>query len=131
MFSANQLLNTYFILALPSPPKIIPRERIYTNQVNLKWELRDDGGSPIHSITVQYKSNLNDEWSTIQISKPLLQYTLINLQPNSIYDFRVLSTNSVGDSKYSEVFQVQTSGKGKNNNRKRILHFAVFFTLVM
>lgn len=104
---------SFSISALPTPPKFITSNQKYHDQADLNWELSDDGGSPIHSITVQYKPQLDDIWTTIQVSKPILQYTLTNLEPNTIYDCRVLSTNNVGDSRFSEIFQVKTNRKSK------------------
>ena len=99
---------------MPDPPIISRSEiRADVNHIDLFWIVRDDGGTPIHSVTIEYKNATSqNDWTKIQISNPIYQYTIPNLSPATMYDFKVLTTNEIGDSKYSETVTIKTQNLG-------------------
>lgn len=94
--------------APPEPPFILQIGE-FSHKVTLLWRLGDNGGKPITSITIKYRnSKFVEKWTKLQITKSLTEYTITNLEPGTPYDFKVLATNEIGDSKYSKIKKAAT-----------------------
>lgn len=100
---------------MPGRP-IIEKSKIGidVDRIKLQWRVPDDGGKPVESITIEFKnsSSLND-WTKMKIGRPIYSYTVMNLSPGLRYNFKVLATNSIGSSEYSEIVTKKTKEIGK------------------
>lgn len=70
------------------------------SSVYVAWIPRANGGSPITAFRVEYRRGRNPEWDVAadNISPLKLSVEIRNLEPGSSYKFRVLASNTYGDS---------------------------------
>ncbi|MEQ2158443.1 hypothetical protein GOODEAATRI_012291, partial [Goodea atripinnis] len=70
------------------------------SSVYVAWIPRANGGSPITSFRVEYRLGRITEWhkAADNISPLKLSVEIRNLEPGSTYKFRVLASNTYGDS---------------------------------
>ncbi|XP_067849467.1 neural cell adhesion molecule 2-like isoform X2 [Heptranchias perlo] len=86
------------------------------------------GGVPIHHYQVEVKEVDSEDWKTMTSNGSQTHVVLINLKPNSTYQFRVAAVNGKGQGEHSQMETFQTlpvqepspptvqgqSGSGKN-----------------
>uniref|UniRef100_A0A3Q3AWU5 Cell adhesion associated, oncogene regulated n=1 Tax=Kryptolebias marmoratus TaxID=37003 RepID=A0A3Q3AWU5_KRYMA len=70
------------------------------NSAYVTWIPRANGGSPIAAFRVEYRRGRSAEWlvAADNISPLKLSVEIRNLEPGSVYKFRVVAANSYGDS---------------------------------
>lgn len=103
----------FYSLARPESPTIIAVETSSSEAV-VKWKLGDNGGLELIALKLQYKEGSENTWQEIQIKPPnKFKYTIMDLQPDASYKFRILATNSLGSSPPSATFIVKTSKMGR------------------
>ncbi|XP_037534245.1 cell adhesion molecule-related/down-regulated by oncogenes [Nematolebias whitei] len=70
------------------------------SSVYVGWIPRANGGSPIAAFRVEYRRGRSAEWvvAADNISPLKLLVEIRNLEPGSVYKFRVIAVNSYGDS---------------------------------
>lgn len=52
------------------------------------------------------------QWSTLQVlPKSATVFTLYNLTPDTMYEFKVLSRNEIGSGNFSEIVRAPTKGQ--------------------
>lgn len=112
----NQLLMVlcFNFAAIPDKPTIVSVERS-PNLAVVKWKFGEDGGSPLISLTLQYilESSVST-WKQVHITPPdITQYTIVDLEPNTYYKFRILATNEIGNSPPSSIYLAKTTKSGK------------------
>ncbi|XP_050417092.2 protein turtle homolog B isoform X3 [Patella vulgata] len=77
----------------------------------VSWEPAYDGGSPQYYVLwFRYLSNDWSTWQTIQVPQNSMTFTLYALNPDTLYEFMVLSRNEYGDGMYSERVRAKTLG---------------------
>ena len=99
------------ISAVPDKPKI-SYAKCEHGRITIHWNYDHDGGKPVKSISIEYKKNIDNTWNKIQVSIPLKQYTIPTLQPETLYIFKVAIRNEIGESEFSDPYEVKTLEKG-------------------
>uniref|UniRef100_T1IHT8 Down syndrome cell adhesion molecule-like protein Dscam2 n=1 Tax=Strigamia maritima TaxID=126957 RepID=T1IHT8_STRMM len=98
------------ILDVPDPPVLIEVKSSGNGSNLVKWQIPQDGSSPITHFLLQYKEKKTD-WNLSQ-NLSLLRtrnWTLINdLKPYAFYDIRLAAANSIGYSNFSNDLDFQT-----------------------
>ena len=65
------------------------------------------------------RSSHKADWSTLRlVLDDVTSLTIHQLEPDTIYDFMVLSRNRLGDGMFSEVVQGRTRGLSLGGNRQ-------------
>ena len=78
------------------------------------WKFGHDGGLELTALKLQYKKGSQSNWQEIQIKPPnKIKYTIMDLEPNTNYKFRILATNSLGTSPPSSIYLAKTTKSGK------------------
>ena len=78
------------------------------------WRFGDDGGLELIALKVQHKKDSQSKWREIQIKPPnKVKITIMDLEPNTNYNFRILATNSLGTSPPSSIYFAKTSKAGR------------------
>ncbi|XP_059172379.1 protein sidekick-2-like [Physella acuta] len=96
----------------PDPPTLrIDKDEIKARSVTIIWTAGNDNFGPVRNFTAHYKKR-DDSWRVVdQAIKPQsTSYVVQGLQPNSLYMFRMVATNDVGTSDFSnESPELQTA----------------------
>ncbi|XP_078378637.1 fibroblast growth factor receptor 2-like isoform X1 [Oculina patagonica] len=93
----------------PESPTILSVETKVTDAL-VTWKFGDDGGLELIALKLQYKKGSQSKWQEIQIKPPnKVKYTIMDLEPNTNYNFRILATNSLGTSPPSSIYLAKTS----------------------
>lgn len=72
------------------------------NSATINWNPPyDDGGDKVKRYVVQYKTTDGTHWATCEEEPIDCQMTIVKLQPDSEYEFRVAAMNSAGTSEFS------------------------------
>ncbi|KAM4664358.1 protein sidekick-2 [Discoglossus pictus] len=97
----------------PQPPSkpVVAQEDVKARSVLLSWEPGSDGLSPVRYYTIQTRELPNGNWTvhTSSISHNSTSATVPRLKPFTSYKFRVMATNDIGDSEYSEESEALTT----------------------
>lgn len=99
--------NTHFGVVIhdrvPEAPDRPTISMATESSVYVTWIPRANGGSPITAFRVEYKRVRNAEWvvAADNISPLKLSVEVRNLEPGSIYRFRVVAINMYGESPHS------------------------------
>lgn len=102
-----------FFLARPESPTILSVETGVTDAL-VTWKFGDDGGLELIALKLQYKKGSDSKWQEIQIKPPnKVKYTIMDLEPNTNYNFRILATNSLGTSPPSSIYFAKTTKSGR------------------
>lgn len=96
----------------PQPPSLpqISRSQIQSTHITFSWTPGRDGFAPLRYYTVQKMEN-NGPWQSLpeRVEPQLTSYTVSGLKPFTLYRFRILATNDIGDSRFSpESSEVRT-----------------------
>lgn len=102
--TASVLVFTTNNRELPQAPSVpqISRSQIQSHHITFAWNPGRDGFSPLRYYTVQIREN-EGNWVTLpeKIDPNVNTYTVNNLKPHSIYQFRIKAINDLGSSPYS------------------------------
>ncbi|KAM3181520.1 hypothetical protein ACTXT7_014207 [Hymenolepis weldensis] len=72
------------------------------NSATINWNPPyNDGGDKVKRYVVQYKTTDGTHWETCEEEPIDCQMTIVRLQPDSEYEFRVAAINSAGTSEFS------------------------------
>ncbi|XP_051877097.1 protein sidekick-1 [Pristis pectinata] len=82
----------------------IPQSEIRGRSLLLQWKPGNDGSSPVRYFTVQTKEYPSLEWQThtSSINHDATSYVIERLKPYTTYQLRMMATNDIGDSAFSE-----------------------------
>uniref|UniRef100_A0A3B3YYF0 Cell adhesion associated, oncogene regulated n=1 Tax=Poecilia mexicana TaxID=48701 RepID=A0A3B3YYF0_9TELE len=85
---------------LPEAPDRPTISMATDSSVYVAWIPRANGGSPVTAFRVEYRRGRSAEWivAADNISPLKLSVEIRNLEPGSTYKFRVLASNTYGDS---------------------------------
>jgi hypothetical protein len=108
MYALNWGLYNSPYFSPGTPPTVSDTPGIYSivtgyTQATVYWTAPNNGGSSITSYTIQYSTDGVTWTTTPNVSPTLTSYTITGLSNNQLYYFRILATNSVGNSGYSPV----------------------------
>ena len=80
------------------------------------WTFNDDGGLELNALILQYRKG-EKEWNEIQVKPPNKnKYTIMYLDPDTNYNFRILATNNLGTSTPSSNYFAKTKKTGKKTS---------------
>ncbi|XP_059414542.1 protein sidekick-1-like isoform X5 [Carassius carassius] len=103
---AQAVVITTEIRERPQPPRQlrVPQEHVQSRQLQLKWVPGGDGSSPVRYFTLQTRELPNRDWLThsSSINHNYTSWEVNRLKPFTSYKLRMMATNDVGDSKYSQ-----------------------------
>lgn len=89
----------------PQPPSMpqISRSQIQSSQITFSWTPGQTNFGPLRYYTIQYREN-EGPWTVIpeNINPLITSYTAVNLQPYTLYQFRIQATNDLGSSSFSK-----------------------------
>uniref|UniRef100_A0A8C5E0T0 Protein sidekick-2-like n=1 Tax=Gouania willdenowi TaxID=441366 RepID=A0A8C5E0T0_GOUWI len=107
--AAEALVVTTEKRARPQPTSrpSVPQEEVQARSVRLSWEPGSDGLSPVRYYTVQYRELPDSNWSVHSAS--VSHDTKNPIMPFTSYQFRVKTTNDIGDSEYSQESEAITT----------------------
>jgi len=95
--------------SVPDQPEILYAKKS-TNQMTLYWNYIHNGGRAVTMVTIEYRIYGSFSWKKIQISELSgKKYTVTNLTPATLYEFRVLLQNRIGDSHFSATYTAETT----------------------
>uniref|UniRef100_A0A673I3C1 Protein sidekick-1-like n=1 Tax=Sinocyclocheilus rhinocerous TaxID=307959 RepID=A0A673I3C1_9TELE len=90
----------------PQPPRQlrVPQDHVQSRKLQLNWVPGGDGSSPVRYFTLQARELPNGDWLTHSsaISHNYTSWEVNRLKPFTSYKLRMMATNDVGDSKYSQ-----------------------------
>ena len=117
----------HFCTARPESPTIISVETT-DREALVTWTFNDDGGLELKALILQYRKSSQKDWNEIQIKPPNKnKYTIMYLDPDTNYNFRILATNSLGTSTPSSTYFANTKKKGKKTpSSKKSVRFQIF-----
>lgn len=109
-------------ISKPSPIRLTsPTHGRDSNQYRISWEKPKTGGRPIKEYQIRYKKVRRYDDGTVEsledwkifdrsdhVDKPMLDYTLTGLSPNTDYKLEVLAKNEMGYSKPEGEFFFRT-----------------------
>uniref|UniRef100_H3CYJ4 Sidekick cell adhesion molecule 2 n=1 Tax=Tetraodon nigroviridis TaxID=99883 RepID=H3CYJ4_TETNG len=111
--AAEALVVTTEKRARPQPTSrpVVPQEDVQARRVLLSWEPGSDGLSPVRYYTVQSRELPDSNWTvhSASVSHETHSYIVTRLKPFTSYQFRVKSTNDIGDSEYSQESEAITT----------------------
>ncbi|MEQ8415297.1 MAG: fibronectin type III domain-containing protein [Imperialibacter sp.] len=81
----------------PSQPAGVTFENTSSSSTTAKWMAPANGGSPITGYMLQMKEGVGGEYTTVYTGENLA-YTATGLQAGESYYFKVVATNTIGDS---------------------------------
>uniref|UniRef100_A0A672MPZ9 Sidekick cell adhesion molecule 1 n=1 Tax=Sinocyclocheilus grahami TaxID=75366 RepID=A0A672MPZ9_SINGR len=99
---AQAVVITTEIRERPQPPRQlrVPQDHVQSRKLQLNWVPGGDGSSPVRYFTLQTRELPNGDWLTHSSSSRAVQS--LRLKPFTSYKLRMMATNDVGDSKYSQ-----------------------------
>ena len=114
--SASVSARTHYF---PNAPTNLQVVAVTDTEIDLRWNAPYyNGGSPITSYKIDISATGNDgDWSLLEanISSYTHSYTHRNLIPGTVYHYRTVAINSVGESSPSAVASATTSSSGSGS----------------
>ncbi|VDL91668.1 unnamed protein product [Schistocephalus solidus] len=96
-------LLTCCLLDVPGRPSRPELKMATENTATVTWSPPyDDGGDTVKKYTVQYKTTNGIHWATCEEEPIDTELTVLKLQPDSEYEFRVAAINSAGTGEFSQ-----------------------------
>ena len=113
--------STLLLLAIThtlvaAAPTILAVEATSSTSISVKWAAcTNDGGSPITSYVVEYRTALDpaSPFETHLLGEDVFSTTLDGLAPSTEYEVRVRVENAVGRSQPSVAMQTKTKDNGE------------------
>uniref|UniRef100_A0A8C2J0A8 Sidekick cell adhesion molecule 1a n=1 Tax=Cyprinus carpio TaxID=7962 RepID=A0A8C2J0A8_CYPCA len=103
---AQAVVITTEIRERPQPPRQlrVPQDHVQSRKLQLNWVPGGDGSSPVRYFTLQTRELPNGDWLTHSsaISHNYTSWEVDRLKPFTSYKLRMMATNDIGDSKYSQ-----------------------------
>nr|XP_055046951.1 protein sidekick-1 isoform X1 [Misgurnus anguillicaudatus]XP_055046954.1 protein sidekick-1 isoform X1 [Misgurnus anguillicaudatus] len=103
---AQAVVITTEIRERPQPPQHlrVPQDQVQSRKLNISWVPGLDGSSPVRYFTLQMQELPNGDWliHSSAISHNYTYWEVDRLKPFTSYKLRMMATNDVGDSKYSQ-----------------------------
>uniref|UniRef100_A0A9J8AA75 Sidekick cell adhesion molecule 1 n=1 Tax=Cyprinus carpio carpio TaxID=630221 RepID=A0A9J8AA75_CYPCA len=103
---AQAVVITTEIRERPQPPRQlrVPQDHVQSRKLQLNWVPGGDGSSPVRYFTLQTRELPRGDWLTHSsaISHNYTSWEVDRLKPFTSYKLRMMATNDVGDSKYSQ-----------------------------
>ncbi|XP_028840926.1 protein sidekick-1 isoform X2 [Denticeps clupeoides] len=104
--AAQALVITTEIRERPQPPLqlTVPQEQVDSRRLQVQWLPGGDGSSPVRYFTLQTRELPDGDWVTHSspISHNSSSWVVDRLKPFTSYKLRMMATNDIGDSKYSQ-----------------------------
>ncbi|XP_036422629.1 protein sidekick-1 isoform X2 [Colossoma macropomum] len=104
--AAQAVVITTEIRERPQPPLrlSVPQDQVQSRQLRLSWLPGGDGSSPVRYFTLQIRQLPDGAWVTHSstISHNSTSCIVERLKPYTSYKLRMMATNDIGDSKYSQ-----------------------------
>ncbi|XP_076865315.1 protein sidekick-1 isoform X2 [Brachyhypopomus gauderio] len=104
--AAQAVVITTEIRERPQPPLqiTVPQDQVQSRQLRLEWLPGGDGSSPVRYFTLQLRQLPDGGWITHSsaISHNSTSCVVDRLKPYTSYKLRMMATNDIGDSKYSQ-----------------------------
>uniref|UniRef100_A0AAR2JGG5 Sidekick cell adhesion molecule 1a n=1 Tax=Pygocentrus nattereri TaxID=42514 RepID=A0AAR2JGG5_PYGNA len=104
--AAQAVVITTEIRERPQPPLrlSVPQDQVQSRQLRLIWLPGGDGSSPVRYFTLQIRQLPEGAWVTHSstISHNSTSCIVERLKPYTSYKLRMMATNDIGDSKYSQ-----------------------------
>uniref|UniRef100_A0A8B9REK4 Sidekick cell adhesion molecule 1a n=1 Tax=Astyanax mexicanus TaxID=7994 RepID=A0A8B9REK4_ASTMX len=104
--AAQAVVITTEIRERPQPPLrlSVPQDQVQSRQLRLNWLPGGDGSSPVRYFTLQLRQLPDGSWVTHSsaISHNSTSCIVDRLKPYTSYKLRMMATNDIGDSKYSQ-----------------------------
>ena len=98
----------------PSAPEVPIVPQTLATSALVQWQPPFDGNSPILSYNLQYRKLGDKEWSTFADEIKEIVAVIEDLEPNSLYKFRVGAANEIGRGEMSESTElIQTPPESK------------------
>ena len=94
-------------LDVPKAPTLLHTEDIEATQLTLYWVLDELNGST-DSVIIEHKKLFEYEWVRLEIFQSITSYTVLHLEENTVYQFRIQAKNKAGLSVYSQVLNFKT-----------------------
>ncbi|CAH0767134.1 unnamed protein product [Bemisia tabaci] len=107
-FSLDYISHRLVVKVVPASPLLHVTSSTNTS-LHIQWKQSDDGGSPIRSFTIHYKSEPG-KWTDLKVDRHLSSYILTNLSCGTMYRIYVTSQNKVGSSEPSQEVVISTNG---------------------
>ena len=107
---------------VPDPPIDLKVNIISTTHIDLSWFLSDESDTSIIGFKIEARTNTDPNYSVIveNTGNDDTTYSHTNLIPDTIYTYRVLAINPVGESEPSSSITVKTSNNGINSDNVSI-----------
>uniref|UniRef100_A0AAY5EKH3 Sidekick cell adhesion molecule 1a n=1 Tax=Electrophorus electricus TaxID=8005 RepID=A0AAY5EKH3_ELEEL len=104
--AAQAVVITTEIRERPQPPLqlSVPQDQVQSRRLWLEWVPGRDGSSPVRYFTLQLRQLPDGGWITHSsaISHNSTSCVVDRLKPYTSYKLRMMATNDIGDSKYSQ-----------------------------
>ncbi|GFO11860.1 protein turtle [Plakobranchus ocellatus] len=82
--------------------------------VTVTWEPAHDGGTP-QQYSLWFRRSNQADWNVMKVYPPSATHnTLYQLMPDTEYEFKVVATNTLGNSSFSETVRQKTLGYDPN-----------------
>uniref|UniRef100_T1J6S4 Down syndrome cell adhesion molecule-like protein Dscam2 n=1 Tax=Strigamia maritima TaxID=126957 RepID=T1J6S4_STRMM len=108
---ASVMTVTLLVQEAPDAPLILTPIKVINQTIQLSWTVAYDGHSRITSYHVQYKKEV-DRWEDKMKSTTILgtatTVNIRNLKAATVYSFRVMAENHVGNSSFSDIVTAKT-----------------------
>ena len=103
---------------------------VQRNSISLKWKQpSDDGGSPLTGFIVEKRHESGKFWSkATKVSADITECCVTELQENSMYYFRVIAENKVGE---SEPLETKDATMAKSPFSKEISYLFYNYVLII
>jgi hypothetical protein len=109
LFGEDEIYYTVHALKAPNPPQILIQFTTH-DSIKLKWDVPNNGGSPILGYTIAYRIS-GETWSRIELVPEQTSYTISGLKCGNQYIMKMSAHNKVGDGPASDEINIWTKGK--------------------
>lgn len=107
--------QTYLTVTEVPTVRIDIVKAIGADSVYLSWMITHDGNEPVETLSFEQRKKNEKEWNDVMknISIENRSFIIKGLESNTTYEFRIIATNSIGDSKPAKTRPITTFEKGE------------------